>query len=222
MRSEIGLILALLGLVCAYSLWSTLDGERPDAIQNGGQKILKEVTEKVKAGIDVAADMVPEAAGPQRPEATTAPPAPPPTEPEPTSARNGSPAPASRISLPGFLKNVKWGMNSRDVSRAYKAAWMRQSDTVMLVHYPNAEHDLMVQFHLVEDSLTRVDVSYRPPESQTLHQFYERMRQQLQQLYSGLPEAHRTSWSDGRVRLGIALDTAKNWCTLSYQRTDSN
>jgi len=194
-------------------------------------RVVKEAPGKIRRKVSTLTDEDP---GPETPvgqQSTAAPeprpePAPAPARTEQAERAPAQPAPRRtkvRISLPRPFHNARFGMTEAQLRRLYRIAWESNDYTIdkegtrVLVYYITEDKSQSARFRLSNDSLFEITVHLQPRKGQTLQGIYEHWRKQFTRQYAGLPEARRTRWSDGTIRINIGLNKIKNFVWIEFQ-----
>jgi hypothetical protein len=121
----------------------------------------------------------------------------------PTPAASAS-GPTITIRPPNGLEGIAFGMSADQVTSRYPIAWRKETaDSLTLVHYPQGQGD-QVQFTFGHQGLSRLELLLKPPQGQSVNQYYQAVRENYTSIYGSLPGTASNGWTDGRTVLRIS------------------
>lgn len=124
--------------------------------------------------------------------------------------------PAPRLTLPGPLRRVRFGMLPAQVAAAYPVAWERESrDTLTLVHYFNRSMTEEGRFEFRKElGLQRIVVRVKVPVGANSADLYKKIQKDHVKRYGSLPGSKHDRWSDGRIT--VSVKRQPEYVALSY------
>ena len=121
--------------------------------------------------------------------------------------------PKRRISLPGKLAGLKFGMSPAAIGKRFPIAWTRdKKDEVMLVCKMNKDGSESIKFHVRKTGdyrgLRKIVICMKPPKKEMLAPIKQKMIAKLDRSYKGMA-TDKAHWTDGSVYAGVKTSSGE-------------
>lgn len=135
---------------------------------------------------------------------------------KPQNSRQAAVKEEPRVSFPGPLRGIKFGMTPGRLVRRYPRAERRESkDELVLVHPVDKARMTYAFFSFRrQHGLVQVQLHVAPRRGETLADLSKRICRLLGERYQGVPESHATWWADGRMK--VSVEAKKDYVAVTY------